>query len=108
VSFVPFLQFDPQAVRNSIDECEVRCDEGHIENARVAPAGLAKKVYVTFGGRRRLASESLGEFEHFPFRLRDRRISVVIDDSLDQEIVPGFFAETLRMVTDSIVASIGL
>ncbi len=50
----------------------------------------------------------LGEFKQRKFRSGDRRISVVIDDGLDQQIILGFFAEALRMMPDSIVAPIGL
>jgi hypothetical protein len=103
-----FFQFHPKTACNSIDEIKVGNHQGGIKDGPVAPAGLAKKVYVAFPARRRLACEFLGELEQSEFRPGDRCISVLEDDGLDQKRILGFFAEALRMVPDSIVTRVGL
>ncbi len=63
-------------------------------------------MYVAFPARRRFTREFLGEFEQGEFRAGDWCIPIVEDDGLDEKMVLGFFAETLRMVSDSIVAPV--
>lgn len=102
----PVFQFHAEPVCNAVDEIEVGDHQGSIEDGSVAPTGLAKKVYVAFPARRRLACELLGEFQQGELRSGDRRIPIVEDDGLDQQRIPGFFAEALRMVADSIVTRV--
>jgi hypothetical protein len=69
---------------------------------------LAKEAYTAFPAGRGLTRELFRVSQHGKFGSGDRCTSVVVDDSLDQQIILGFFTETLRMVPDSIVALVGL
>jgi len=100
------LQFHAKAVRDSVDEGKVRGDQRYIQNGSVAPTGLAKQVYIAFAASGWVARKFFYELEAGKFRSRNGCVAIVVYDSLDQQIVLCFFAETLRMVLDSILAVI--
>jgi hypothetical protein len=98
------LKFHAQTICHAVHEREVGNDESRVQDRRVAPAGFPqrRKIFLHTGGG--LLRQFRSEIKQGALRRRDTCFSIVRTNRGDKPAIFRFFAEALRMMSDSIVA----